>query len=159
MGTFWRVQVIGKTENSIDLKVIFDHPDAGKFPDDADFAKSLLFDPDEDDRYFDDFLEKYVVYEVVRHPFNEKDAHDKVDELVLKSGIEKGEEGWEMAWDEEWRNFWKDENNLPIAKYRIWVNDEDYISEFEIDHIFESYSYSDGGPYVQGNISIDPDTL
>lgn len=180
MSSLWDVSVIGKGKKWIDLEVVQAHTDAGNFPEDPVFALALLTSQAYkfgenynripasplgekipfDNSYLCDslkgivseFIEKVVVYEVKNVPFPV--AHEKVDQQVIAMGISKEHEGWNDAWGEKWDAFWNSKENIPPAKYRIWVTDERWIEHMEIGKCFDTASYSEDGPWVEGDRAI-----
>ncbi len=176
MSSMWNVSVINKGEKWIDLEVVLAHPDAGSFAEDPVFALELLtseaygFDDNYnrvatsplsesinfDDSYLpsslsprvDEFIEKVVIYEAHNIPFDESDAHAKVDEQVLALGVDRDDDEWDGHWDDFWRDFWHSKENLPWARYRIWVTDEKWIEHMELGQEFDTASYSEYGPWI-----------
>lgn len=185
MSSLWDVSVIGKGKKWIDLEVVFAHPDAGNFPEDPAFALALLtheaYGWDEhynrvekaplskeipfDDSYLpsslnliaDRFIEKVQVYEAHNVPFDESEAHDKMDQKVLKEGIDRDDEEWDEAWENHWADFWADKKNLPWAKYRVWVTQEDWTEHLKVGKRFDTASFSESGPWVRENRKQAPD--
>lgn len=183
MSSMWNITVINKGQKWVDLEVVLAHPDAGSFPEDPVFALSLItseayrFDdnynriPDSpigeminfNDSYelsslesrLDEFVEKTVIYEAKNIPFDEQDAHERIDELVYDAGVERDDENWDEAWDGFWRDFWDNKDNLPWAKYRTWVTDEKWIEHLKIGQKFDSASYSDNGPWLDEDRNIE----
>lgn len=177
MSSLWDVSVIGKGKKWIDLEVVLAHPDAGDFPEDPVFALSLLTSEAYkfgenynrvpasplgekipfDDSYqcdslsgiVDEFIEKVVVYETRNVPFEEAEAHEKVNQKVIAMGIDEDHEDWDDEWEEKWREFWDDKENLTWAKYRVWVTDENWIEHMKIGKHFDTASYSETGPWVR----------
>ena len=186
MSSMWNVSVINKGKDWVDLEVVLAHPDAGGFPDDPVFALCLLtneaykfndeykrepacslgraIEHDKSYQPFDvaprvhEFVKSLVVYEVMRIPFDEDDAHAKVDEEVLAMGVEKDSKEWEDEWHEKWRDFWDDKNNMPLAKYRINVTDPKWIEHLTVGQSFDTASYSESGPWIDEERVIDLDT-
>ncbi len=183
MSSLWDVSVIGKGKKWIDMEVVLAHPDAGNFPEDPVFALALLTSEaykfgENYDRVpssplgeqipFDasyhcsslseivgEFIEKVVVYKTKNVPFNEDEAHEKVNQQVIAMGMDEDHEDWDGEWDEKWREFWGSKDNLPWAKYRIWVTDERWIEHLKIGKYFDTASYSEDGPWVRDNRAID----
>lgn len=179
MSTMWDVSVIGKGRKWIDLEVVLSHPDAGNFPEDPVFALALLTSEayafgDNYDRIpasplgeqipFDDsylcdtlrpladqFVEKVLVYEAHNVPFEEDEAHEKVNEKVRALGFNEDSDEWDGEWEDEWRAFWESKDNLPWAKYRIWVKDENWIAHMQVNDSFDTASYSEDGPWIKEN--------
>lgn len=186
MSSMWDVSVIGKGKKWIDMEVLLAHPDAGNFPEDPAFALALLtseaysFDKDYnrvatsrlsqeipfDDSYLpsslgpiaDKFIEKVLIYQACNVPFIEDEAHEKVGQKVKDNlGIDEDHEDWDDEWEEEWRNFWDNAENLPLAKYRIWVTDEQWIEHLNVGKHFDTASFSENGPWIKENRLIVPE--
>lgn len=183
MSSMWGVSVIGKGKKWIDMEVVLAHPDAGDFPEDPVFALALLtseaygWDKDYnrvaesplsakipfDDSYLPEtlrsraaeFVEKVLIYEAHNVPFEESEAHEKVGQIVKDNlGIDEDHEDWDDEWEEEWRNFWDNKDNLPWAKYRIWVTDEQWIEHLKVGKHFDTASFSEDGPWISENRMI-----
>jgi len=181
MSTLWKVSVIEKKENSIDLKVVLDHPDAGPFPDDVVFALCLLtseaykFDDDEQvancalgesitheksyqpydvESRVGEFIEKILIYSACNLPWDEDEAHAAVNAKVTAKGIQEESDEWEDEWEDEWGEYWNNQSNFPIAKYRIWVTDPKWIEHLKKGMSFETASYSENGPWVNENREV-----
>eukprot|EP01040_Poterioochromonas_malhamensis_P016567 gene16567-18842_t len=170
MSPLWKVTVIQKGKQWIDLEVMFYHPDAGCFPDDPAFAFLLLtseaympisplgeaipyehsYMPDTVRPRLSEFVQKVVVYEVHNVPFIEREAHAKMDDQVLADGIERGTPEWGDTWQKYWRIFWSNKDNLPWAIYRIWVT-----THMEPGLSFSSTAYSEKGPWIGKNRIIN----
>lgn len=178
----WNVSVINKGKKWIDLEVVLAHPDAGSFAEDPvlaleyltseaygydsdynnipkcplgeaiDFKESYL--PSSLEPRVDEFIENVVIYEAHNVPFEESEAHEKVDQQVLDSGIDRDDDDWDEAWEDLWRDFWDDKSNLPWARYRIWVTDEKWIEHLTIGQAFDTASFSESGPWIDDNFVI-----
>lgn len=176
MSSMWNVKVINKGSKWIDLYVEFAHPDAGDFPENRTFALQLLtqkaygFDDnynyiaesplaemiphDQSYQPFDlearvnEFVEKTVVYEAKNLPWDESAAHDKMDTLCKTDGLSKDDQNWEDRWHDHWRDFWADPNNLPWAKYRVWVTDDKWIEHLSVGQNFDTAAYAEQGPWI-----------
>ena len=176
MSSMWNVKVLNKGQKWIDLYVEFAHPDAGPFPEEKTFALALLtseaygYDKDYnnipksplgeaipfDESYqpfdlesrTDQFIEKVCIYEARNLPWDEDAAHEKMDNLCKAQGLKEEDDNWENAWHDHWRNFWDDPNNLPWAKYRVWVTDDQWTTHLKVGQSFDTASYSESGPWV-----------
>ncbi|WP_343749003.1 hypothetical protein [Fluviicola sp.] len=186
MSSLWKVFVTEKGKKWIDTEVLLIHPDAGDFPEDPAFALALLtseayeFDKEYnrvaasplaaeipfDDSYLPGslgpiahkFIEKVVVYEARNVPFIEEEAHEKVGQKVKDNlGIDEDHEDWDDEWEEEWINFWDDADNRPLAKYRIWVTDEQWIEHLKVGKHFDTASFSEVGPWIRENRLFVPE--
>ena len=179
----WDISVINKGKKWVDLEVVLDHPDAGSFPEDPAFALALLTDKaygfDADYNYIatsplgeaiphdhsylpetlspiaGDFIERTVIYEAHNLPFDESEAHEKVNEQVRALGIAEDDDEWDGEWEDLWRDFWASKDNLPWARYRIWVTDEKWIGHMEIGADFTTASFSESGPWVNEDRMIE----
>lgn len=186
MSSMWDVSVIGKGNKWIDMEVHLAHPDAGNFPEDPVFALALLtseaygWDKDYnrvatsplskeipfDESYLpeslssrvDKFIEKVLIYQAHNVPFEESEAHEKVGQKVKDNlGIDEDHEDWDDEWEEEWRNFWDNGDNLPRAKYRIWVTEDQWTEHLKVGKHFDTASFSEVGPWIRENRSISPE--
>eukprot|EP01040_Poterioochromonas_malhamensis_P011177 gene11177-12177_t len=181
----WIVTIIRKGNKWIDVEVMMCHPDAGDLPEDPAFALLLLtseaygfgpgyqriskgplgeafqFDksylPDHVEPRVPEFIEKVLVYEAHNVPFNEHEAHAKVDDKVLADGIERGSADWEAVSSKYWNEFWRSKADIPWGIYRIWVTDDKWTSHLEPGQSFGSASYSEKGPYINEDRLIDPE--
>jgi hypothetical protein len=176
MSSMWNVKVLNKGSKWIDLYVEFAHPDAGDFPENNTFALQLLTQAAYgfDDNYnyiaesplgeaipheqsyqpFDleprvsEFVEKTVIYEARNLPWDESAAHEKMDELCKAEGLSPEDNNWEDRWHDHWRDFWADPNNLPWAKYRVWVTDDQWIEHLKVGQSFDTAAYAEQGPWI-----------
>lgn len=183
MSSLWNVSVIDKGNDWVDLSVQLSHPDAGPFPEDPVFALCLLtqeaygfdnnynyipksplaeqiphdrsYQPHDLAARVNEFVKRTVVFETRNCPFDEYEAHRKMDEQVLALGIAKDSEGWEDAWQDKWRDFWANPDNLPNAKYRVWVTDPKWLVHLTVGQAFDSAAYSENGPWINDNRSVE----
>ncbi|MFN8286723.1 MAG: pentapeptide repeat-containing protein [Chitinophagales bacterium] len=182
MSSLWNVSVINKGKDWVDLAVSLDHPDAGAFPEDPTFALCLLtqeaygfdskynyiptsalgeqiphdrsYQPHDLEERVKEFIVKTTIYETQNCPFDEYEAHRRTDEEVVALGFTKDSQEWENAWQDKWRDFWSNPNNLPSAKYRIWVTDPKWIAHLTVGQSFDSAAYSEHGPWINDNRSV-----
>jgi len=183
MSSLWNVSVANKGKNWIDFHVELAHPDAGSFPEDKCFALQLItseaYGFDENYKYIpisplghaiphdqsyqpydlenvvDKFVEKTIIYHAENLPWDEQAAHEKINQLCREQGLKKEDDAWDDAWQDHWIAFWEDPNNLPWAKYRVWVTDAQWIEHLQVGKHFDTASYSDSGPWVNSNKKID----
>lgn len=176
MSSLWNVRVINKGKDWVDFHVETGHPDAGPFPEDADFALNLLSAKAYrwDESYnripccplgqlipFDTFyqigeLEPYsrqviarvIVYEARNLPWDEGAARRSVDAKCHAEGVKEGNTAWANTWEKHWREYWKDPSNLPWARYRIWVTAAKWIEHIHVGLHFDSAAYSERGPWI-----------
>jgi len=182
MSTLWKMTVMEKKNDYIDLLVKFDHPDAGPFPEDKNFALQLLlheaygFDENykrfpnsplghaiSDDTYLpedleelvDTYIKDVIIYETQNLPWDESEAHAQMDDLCEKDGLEIDSDDWKKAWDSHWRALWKDYKRIPWAIYRITTTGPQWTDHLKTHQEFESAGYSNGENSINKNIKID----
>ncbi|REC41412.1 hypothetical protein [Chryseobacterium sp. 5_R23647] len=182
MSTLWKITVMEKKDDYIDLLVKFSHPDAGPFPQDKNFALQLLineaygfdenfnrypnsplgkaispdkFQPDDLDDLVDSYIKDTIIYEAQNLPWDESEAHEQMDELCHKDGLEDEDDDWDEAWNEHWIEFWKDYNRIPWAIYRITTTDPQWTDHLEKYQEFDSAAYSNSYNSVDRNTKVD----
>lgn len=182
MSTLWQMTVMKKKDDYIDLLVKFDHPDAGSFPQDKNFALQLLISeaydyekkfqripngplgraiphekylPDDLDELVDTYIKDVLIYETQNLPWDESEAHAKMDALCIKDGLDEDHEDWDYTWQEHWRDFWKDYNRIPWAIYRITMTDPKWADHLKKYQEFDSAGFSTGSDYVNENVKIE----
>ncbi|MFC5872173.1 hypothetical protein ACFP3I_06220 [Chryseobacterium arachidis] len=171
-----------KKDDYIDLLVKFDHPDAGPFPEDKNFALQLLlheaygyardfttfptcplghaiphekFLPEDLVELVDTYIKDTIIYETQNLPWDEDEAHEKMNALCEKDGLQESDDNWRSAWDTHWRAFWKDYTRIPWAIYRITTTDPKWTEHLKTYQEFDSAGFSEGENYVNENIKID----
>jgi hypothetical protein len=182
MSTLWKMTVMQKKDDYIDLLVKFDHPDAGPFPEDKNFALQLLlheaygyardfttfpncplghaiphekFLPEDLEELVDTYIKDTIIYETQNLPWDEDEAHAKMDALCERDGAKEGDGNWRITWDDHWRAFWKDYTRIPWAIYRITTTDPKWTEHLKTYQEFDSAGFSVGEKYVDENIKID----
>lgn len=182
MSTLWEMIVMEKKDDYIDLLVKFDHPDAGPFPQDTNFALQLLlheaydfdknyervpngplgnaishekFQPYDLEELVDDYVKDVLIYEAQNLPWDESEAHAQMDALCEKDGLDRDDDDWDDTWDDHWRAFWKDYTRIPWAIYRITTTDPKWTEHLKKYQEFDSAGYSEGGDFVDVNVKID----
>lgn len=184
MSTLWDVSVIDKTEQYIDLQVTLSHPDAGPFPEDKTFAFLLLtneaygfddnyeyiatsplgeaipheksYQPDDVESIVDEYVTKTIVCEAKNVPYEEDDVFSTITNKLIEQGIEEDSDEWDEAWDEENDKWWENPNNIPVAKYRIWVTAPKWIEHLKKGKTFDTAAYSNNGPWINEARNQDP---
>lgn len=181
--------VMQKKNDYIDLLVKFDHPDAGPFPEDKNFALQLLLHeaygydenfkripncplgqaisddiylPEDLEELIDTYIKDTIIYEAQNLPWDESEAHEKMDDLCEKDGIERDSDDWDDTWNDHWIDFWKDYTRIPWAIYRITTTDPKWTDHLKIHQEFDSAGYSNGRNSVSENIKIsvpDPSNI
>lgn len=181
MSALWKVEVLNKGNDWVDMELLFAHPDAGLFPVDPNFALQLLtcqaygddenYDnqipicplgdkvpidksslPDDLSVHVDDIIKKIVVYKAKRVPFDESAVHEYIDAKVKELGIYEDSVEWDVTWEDFWTWYWSDPEHLPAARYRITVTDPKWIEHLYIGLQFDSAAFSQDGPYVEEDI-------
>lgn len=182
MSTLWKMIVMEQKDDYVDLLVKLDHPDAGAFPDDKNFALQLLlqeaysFDknferfpngslgnaishnlylPNDLEELVDTYVKDVIIYEAQNLPWKESEAHAKMDDLCKKDGLEKDNDDWDDAWSTHWSAFWKDYARIPWAIYRITTTDAKWTDHLKKYQEFYSAAFSEGRDFVNQNIKID----
>jgi len=143
----WDIEVIEKTKKWIDLKVEMCSPDAPDFTEDPTFALKILVEQSFDlekscaigkaiseDQYWD---EEYMASITNRY----------ISKLII----------YEISSYKEIYN--RDENNMPKAKYRIWITDSKWIEHLKKGQKFDSAANSEIGPFVTENRLIQINNL
>lgn len=181
--------VMQKKDDYIDLLVKFDHPDAGPFPEDENFALQLLLHeaygyardfttfpnsplghaiphdkylPEDLEESVDTYIKDTIIYETQNLPWNENEALAKIDNLCKKEGLKEGDENWRTAWDKHWRAFWKDYTRIPWAIYRITTTDPKWTEHLKTYQEFDSAAFSEKRCFIDENIKIhvpDPSNI
>jgi len=181
MSTLWKTIVMEKKDDYIDLLVKFSHPDAGPFPQDKNFALQLLiheaydfdknynrvpngplgnaispetFQPFDLEEIVNTYVKDVIIYEAQNLPWNEEEAHAKMDALCEKNGFEKDDEGWDDEWTDHWIAFWKDYTRIPWAIYRVTTTDSKWTDHLKKYQEFDSAAYSEGDDFVSENVKI-----
>ena len=182
MSTLWQMIVMKKKDDYIDLLVKFDHPDAGPFPQDKNFALQLLISeaydyeknfqripngslgraiphekylPDDLEELVDTYIKDVLIYKAENLPWDETEAHEKMDTLCIEDGLDEDHEDWDYTWQEHWRAFWQDYNRIPWAIYRITMTDPKWADHLKKYQEFDSAGFSTGSDYVNENVKIE----
>lgn len=182
MSTLWKMIVLEKKDDYIDLLVKLDHPDAGPFPQDKNFALQLLlheaydFDknyeripngplgraishekhqPYDLEELVDIYIKDVLIYEAKNLPWDESEAHAQMDALCEKDGLDEDDDDWDDAWENHWRAFWDDYSRIPWAIYRITTTSSQWTEHLEKYQEFDSAGYSEGVDYIEENIKVD----
>lgn len=182
MSTLWDIIVMDKEDDYIDLLVKFGHPDAGPFPEDNNFALQLLiheaydfdknynrvpngplgqaippetYQPDDLEEIVDAYIKETIIYEAQNLPWDEDEAHAKMDALCEKDGLNRDDDDWDEAWNDHWIAFWKDYTRIPWAIYRITTTDTKWTDHLKKYQKFDSAGYTTSGKFVSENVKVD----
>ena len=80
---------------------------------------------------------------------------EKIENQMISEGLKQSTPEWDIVWADRWNARWHEDENVPTAKYRIYVTDPKWIEHLSPGQTFDTAAYSDAGPWVCEDRSIE----